>query len=277
MFENPKRVTAKLREGCEQWTSHRFGWDSWLVSEPTQRPEAELIERLRTQARPELSVRNAARQAEISEGRWRQIIKGYKQESGGVRVSVRAPAGTLARMARVVGATPNQLREVARDDAADELEALARQLPLPGLESRPVRSARLEMLHRLANPVPTAHDGHFERAERLLLHSHESVRTGDYLGAIHGLEGVQSTVELLIDRVTDSAIQQNEGATRAVSTEPSAQQDAQEEGIEDKKTDDDRSADNVELGPNEGLDADIRIGLPELNVDSKSDKGKKSG
>jgi len=59
--------------------------------------------------------------------------------------------------------------------------------------------------------------------------------------------------------------------------ETTSKSDAQEEGIEDKKTDDDRSADNVELGPDEGLDADIRIGLPELNVDSKGDKGKKSG
>ncbi|MFT4126253.1 MAG: hypothetical protein QM662_08490 [Gordonia sp. (in: high G+C Gram-positive bacteria)] len=93
------------------------------MSELSQPSEAELIERLRTQARPKLPVREAARRASISEGRWRQVIKGYRQETKDVRVPVRAPADTLARMARVVGATPQQLREVGRDDAAAELEA----------------------------------------------------------------------------------------------------------------------------------------------------------
>lgn len=67
-------------------------------------------------------MRTAAGRASISEGRWRQIAKSFKQESGGVRIPVRAPAGTLARMAKVVGATPDQLREAGRDDAAAELE-----------------------------------------------------------------------------------------------------------------------------------------------------------
>lgn len=54
--------------------------------------------------------------------------------------------------------------------------------------------------------VPTLHDEHFDRAERLLRHSHESIRAGDHLGAIRGLEGVWSTVELLVDRITDEAL-----------------------------------------------------------------------
>ncbi|OBG32371.1 hypothetical protein [Mycolicibacter heraklionensis] len=57
--------------------------------------------------------------------------------------------------------------------------------------------------HRTATP----YDGHFERAERLLRHSQESIQLGDYLGAIHILEGLQSTTELLIDRITDQAMQ----------------------------------------------------------------------
>lgn len=62
--------------------------------------------------------------AGLSPSRWTQIIQGYKQEAGGVRVPVRAPASTLARMARVVGATAEQLRAVGREDAAAELVVL---------------------------------------------------------------------------------------------------------------------------------------------------------
>ncbi|SPX87633.1 hypothetical protein [Mycobacteroides abscessus] len=87
-------------------------------------PEAALIEGLRTAVRPPLSVRTAAQDAGISEGRWRQIAKGYNQATRDVRVPVRAPADTLARMARTVRATPDQLREAGREDAAIELEGL---------------------------------------------------------------------------------------------------------------------------------------------------------
>lgn len=83
-----------------------------------------MIERLRTSARPKLSIRAAAEAAGMSDARWRQIAKGHNQASRDVRVPARAPDDTLARMARVVGATPDQLREVGREDAADELERL---------------------------------------------------------------------------------------------------------------------------------------------------------
>ncbi|OBF14438.1 hypothetical protein A5746_14390 [Mycolicibacterium conceptionense] len=207
----------------------------------------ELIESLRKRVRPAMSVRKAAEAASISEGRWRSLAKGTHQVSKGTAVPTRAPADTLARMARTVGATPDQLREVGRGDAADELAALGRD----SLRSRPgqqmtleegahtSRSARLEMLRRLAEAPPTPHDEHFDRAERLLAHAHESVRQGQYLGAIHSLEGVESTVELLIDRVTDSAIQQNEGATNAdqpsTDTDPSAKPATSETGDENEE------------------------------------------
>ncbi len=44
-----------------------------------------------------------------------------------------APAGTLARMARAVGVTPDQLVEVGRADAAEELRYLGAmtEAPLP--------------------------------------------------------------------------------------------------------------------------------------------------
>lgn len=72
----------------------------------------------------------------MSDSRWRQIIKGYRQETADIRVPVRAPAETLARMADVVGATPDQLREVGREDAADELESL-------GLNARTYTTAQI--------------------------------------------------------------------------------------------------------------------------------------
>lgn len=110
---------------------------------PTQTPEAKLLEELRQAVRPKLSVRRAATMAGISEGRWRQIAKGYNQVSKDTFVESVAPADTLARMARVVGATPEQLREVGREDAAAELEELllagsVRSL-IPAADSAPER------------------------------------------------------------------------------------------------------------------------------------------
>jgi hypothetical protein len=73
--------------------------------------------------RAQLSAREAARRAGISEGRWRQITGGYQVVSAGVYAPVRGPAATLARMAAVVGVTPAQLRQAGRADAAKELTA----------------------------------------------------------------------------------------------------------------------------------------------------------
>lgn len=91
------------------------------MSETERPPEGELIERLRVETRPQLSVRKAASAAGISEGRWRSIVKGTHQVTKGTAIPTRAPAATLARMAKVVGATPEQLVAMGRQDAADEL------------------------------------------------------------------------------------------------------------------------------------------------------------
>lgn len=73
--------------------------------------------------RARLSARAAARQAGISDARWRQITSGYQTVSK-TQVPVRAPADTLARMARAVNVTPEDLEEAGRGDAAEELRAL---------------------------------------------------------------------------------------------------------------------------------------------------------
>jgi transcriptional regulator with XRE-family HTH domain len=85
--------------------------------EPT--PEGELLEQARKLKG--LSQRKAASMAGISDGRWRQIVNGGYFATTDNWVSTVGPEDTLARMARSVGVTADQLRAVGRDDAADLL------------------------------------------------------------------------------------------------------------------------------------------------------------
>jgi transcriptional regulator with XRE-family HTH domain len=85
--------------------------------EPT--PEGELLERARKLKG--LSQRNAAKMAGISDGRWRQIVNGGYYAAADNWVSTVGPDDTLARMARSVGVTADQLRAAGRGDAADLL------------------------------------------------------------------------------------------------------------------------------------------------------------
>lgn len=93
-----------------------------MSEHPDQLPEGALIADALKRSR--LSARKAAERAGMSEGRWRQIVKGYQTVSAGVTAPVRGPAETVARMAHVVGVTPEQLEEAGREDAAAELRAL---------------------------------------------------------------------------------------------------------------------------------------------------------
>ncbi|MFD4830220.1 helix-turn-helix domain-containing protein [Streptomyces uncialis] len=71
-----------------------------------------------------LSARKAAKAAGISEGRWRQIVNGYQTPSKGVHVPAIGSTDTIARMAQVVGVTPEQLEEAGREDSAAALRGL---------------------------------------------------------------------------------------------------------------------------------------------------------
>jgi transcriptional regulator with XRE-family HTH domain len=94
-----------------------------MTTKPQPQPEGKLITDARKRAR--LSGREAARRAGISEGRWRQIVNGYMVVTKGVYSPVvGAPAETIARMAQSVDVTPEQLQEVGRADAAEELKKL---------------------------------------------------------------------------------------------------------------------------------------------------------
>lgn len=92
------------------------------MAKPKQRPEGRVIQdALRIKG---LSARQAAKEAHISEARWRQIVNGYAPAGAGQTVEVVGPDPTLARMARVAGVTPQQLQDAGRPDAAETLRTL---------------------------------------------------------------------------------------------------------------------------------------------------------
>ena len=98
-----------------------------MDTRPEQPPEGRLIHDAAD--RLDLSIREAAKRAGISYGRWRQIVMGYQNISPGVYGAVHAPATTVAKMAKVVGVTPSQLTEAGRDDAAEFLAGLTQPEP----------------------------------------------------------------------------------------------------------------------------------------------------
>ncbi|ANA99473.1 hypothetical protein [Mycobacteroides chelonae] len=150
-------------------------------------PEAELIERLRRELTPRLSVNRASKMAALSEARWRQIAKGYQQVDPQTRVAVRAPSETLARMAYAVSATPKQLRSAGREDAAGELELLLRRAEIerkPAPERTPEEVAELTALPPI---VPV------QAETATALQTHPMIKTGV------PLEDVAQTLQKLIE------------------------------------------------------------------------------
>lgn len=124
------------------------------MEKPKQAPEGVLLETMRNAARPILSIRGVAKAAGISEGRWRQIENGYQSVRKGEYIDVRAPADTLARMAKAVGASPEQLRDAGRGDAADELIGI-----MSVREHYAAGSTPRAFTKGLANLIPTEESG----------------------------------------------------------------------------------------------------------------------
>ena len=119
-----------------------------MDTRPEQPPEGRLIHDAAD--RLDLSIREAAKRAGISYGRWRQIVMGYQNVSPGSYATVHAPAKTLAKMARVVGITPAQLTEAGRDDAAVILADLLRPEPAAPESPRELASpADDDMAHNI--------------------------------------------------------------------------------------------------------------------------------
>lgn len=104
-------------------------------------------------AHPKMSVSKAAQLANISEGRWRQLAKGFQQATPDTRVAAKAPAETLARMANAVGMTADELKDAGRADAAKALEDM--------------RSAPLTSHSEPAPPEPSAPTELFVRARSI--------------------------------------------------------------------------------------------------------------
>lgn len=71
-----------------------------------------LGEYLRDQ-RGRMSIREAARRADISESRWRQIEAGVQKMAGGLEVPVHPRPETLAAMCRAITADTRQALELA--------------------------------------------------------------------------------------------------------------------------------------------------------------------
>lgn len=92
-------------------------------SRPDPTPEGELIRR--AMVRKGVNAPDIADAAGISAGRWRHIVNGAQPLGQGRYNPVIAPAATLARMARAVDVTPEQLTKVGRKDAAEVLRDLA--------------------------------------------------------------------------------------------------------------------------------------------------------
>ena len=83
-----------------------------------------------------VSVRSAAKKAGLSEGRWRQIAKGYQQATRDVRVPVNAPVETLVRMALALHMTTYDFARAVDDSEEGQAvakfrTALAAALPKP--------------------------------------------------------------------------------------------------------------------------------------------------
>jgi len=112
-----------------------------MDTRPEQPPEGRLI--ADAADRLTLSIREAARRAGLSYGRWRQITAGYQNVSPGVYAPVRAPAKTLAKMAAVVGITAGQMEtEGQRPDAAEIMRREPQPAPLAAVPAAPLSFER---------------------------------------------------------------------------------------------------------------------------------------
>lgn len=96
--------------------------DSCVVSNPLkdqfQRPEGRLIERAMRMAG--VSGRRLAEMVDLSEGRVRQIVNGYRTEAGQV-LAIEGPTDTVVRMAEALNITAEEMLEAGREDVAKDL------------------------------------------------------------------------------------------------------------------------------------------------------------
>lgn len=68
------------------------------------------------ESRGRMSIREAARRAELSESRWRQVEAGYQRMAGGIEVPVHPRPETVAAMCLAIGADTRRGLELAGHD-----------------------------------------------------------------------------------------------------------------------------------------------------------------
>jgi hypothetical protein len=131
-----------------------FAWEDSRMGQttPGQTPEGRLIEKAATYSG--LSARALAANAGMSDTRWRQVIRGWQPGANGTQVEARASAVTLARMALAVGVTVEQLAEVGREDAAQQLGRIQAEqqsgssvVPLPATDSSDAAADEIELIY----------------------------------------------------------------------------------------------------------------------------------
>jgi transcriptional regulator with XRE-family HTH domain len=123
------------------------------MERPPAPPEAVLIRLAREAA--DIRMAEAAKNAGVSVARWSQIESGSEMRSGRV-TPVRARAGTIARMAREVGITPERMEsEGQRPDAAEILREMERHDLPPSL---PPRLQDAPPVERTGPAVPVSRD-----------------------------------------------------------------------------------------------------------------------
>lgn len=214
---------------------------------PEQPPEGRLI--AAAAAHLDLSIREAARRAGISYGRWRQVVSGVQNVSPGSYAKVHAPAKTLARMAAVVGVTPDQMEAAGRPDAAGIMRQDAPPAPPPRREIdfsgndpeglHPYRQQVLREIYEAAGfaaalgpgevPEPDAFPG-LERTLALLPPARQPFRAADYEAQTWDLEGMTlnervtliARIRLHWDQASGSRRRQTGLASSLVSVAPEA-------------------------------------------------------
>jgi len=161
-----------------------------MEDRPEQPPEGKLI--ADAAGRMNLSIREAARRAGISYGRWRQITAGYQNVSPGSYAAVHAPAQTLARMAAVVGVTPDELTAAGREDAAKELDEITRRAPVAAVPDAPGEADVISLMERMvyvrADPleVKVWETEGFSKAERARVIVALWEKDGDFAARLAG-------------------------------------------------------------------------------------------
>lgn len=96
-----------------------------------------------------ISMRKAAEWARLSPERWRQIEQGKATVARGIEIAVAdVPADTIARMARAVDVTPDELDHAGRGDAATELRKILAAEPATTADALEDVRQRLDRLER---------------------------------------------------------------------------------------------------------------------------------